>query len=83
MARIGLFSGLVIGIAGGYAATGGGGGGFESLMLLVIPLFGLIGLAGGAIAGGEETIQIEGKSETKIKEALEKLRKKARIPDYQ
>jgi uncharacterized MnhB-related membrane protein len=36
----------------------------------------------GAIVGSDKTIQIEGMTESEIKEALEKLRKKARIRDY-
>ena len=45
---------------------------------------GLIGLViGGVVASlGEETIQIEGMSDLEIKEAMDKLRKKARIRDY-
>lgn len=46
-------------------------------------LGGLIGLVIGATAGSDETIQIEGKSDSEIKEVLEKLRSKARVPDYQ
>ena len=45
-------------------------------------LGGLIGLCIGAGIGADETIQIEGKSDSEIKEVLEKLRKKARIRDY-
>jgi len=45
-------------------------------------LGGLIGLAIGAAAGSDETIQIEGKSDSEIKEVLKKLRSKARIPEY-
>jgi hypothetical protein len=51
---------------------------------------GVIGGLAGAIVGGfigaslgkEVTIQIEGKSDTEIKEILEDLRSKARVPDY-
>ena len=43
---------------------------------------GLIGLVIGLVAGKDKTIQIEGMSDSEIKEALEKLRKKARIRDY-
>ena len=49
-----------------------------------------IGLSGailggiiGAIAGKDKIVQIEGKSDTEIKEILEDLRKKARVPDFQ
>jgi len=42
----------------------------------------LIGGATGTVAGIDKTIQIEGKSDLEIREVLEKLHKKARIPDY-
>ncbi len=42
----------------------------------------LIGGLLGASAGKDEIIQIEGKSGSEISNALERLRKKARIPDY-
>jgi hypothetical protein len=46
-----------------------------------------IGLIGGALisarAGKGKTIQIEGKSDSEIKEIFEELRKKARVPDFQ
>ncbi len=48
---------------------------------------GLVGMAVGWYIGAHnnrfETILIEGKSDSEVKEALEKLRKKARVPDYQ
>lgn len=48
---------------------------------------GAIGLAAGIIIGTvlgiDKTIRIEGKSDSEIKKILEKLRKKARIPNYQ
>jgi hypothetical protein len=37
----------------------------------------------GAAAGTDKTIQFEGKSDSKIKEILEDLRTKARVPDFQ
>lgn len=43
----------------------------------------LIGAIAGAVAGIDKTIQIEGKSDSEIKEVLEELRKKARVPDFQ
>ncbi len=46
-------------------------------------LGGLLGLLIGATEGTDETIQIEGKSASEIKEALEKLRKKARVTNFQ
>ena len=42
----------------------------------------VIGGIGGAIAGTDKTIQIEGMTDSEIQEALDKLRKKARIRDY-
>ncbi len=48
--------------------------------------FGALGLLGGvlfgAAAGTDKTVQIEGMSDLEIREALDKLRKKARIRDY-
>jgi len=54
---------------------------------LVIPIFGLIlglpsGLWGSAV-GKDKIIQIEGKSDSEIKDRLKELRKKARVPDFQ
>ena len=47
---------------------------------------GLVGALGGGMIGTHisrpETIQIEGKTEFEIKEAMEYLRSKARVPDY-
>jgi hypothetical protein len=43
---------------------------------------GLIGLIGGGLAGIDKKIKIEKKSDSEIQEILEKLRKKARVPDY-
>jgi len=42
----------------------------------------LIGGFIGISLGKEVTIQIEGMTDLEIKEALDKLRKKARIPEY-
>jgi len=44
---------------------------------------GALGGIGGAIAGKDKIIQFEGKSETEMKKALNKLRKKARIQNFQ
>jgi small nuclear ribonucleoprotein (snRNP)-like protein len=52
-----------------YAFLGGGSG---------ILLGGIV----GAFAGADKTIQIEGMTDSEIQEALDKLRKKARIRDY-
>ena len=43
----------------------------------------LIGVLTGAFAGQDEIIQIQGMSELDIKKELEKLRKKARINEFQ
>lgn len=43
----------------------------------------LLGGLIGAFAGTDETIRIEGKSDSGIQEILEKLRKKARVKNYQ
>ena len=42
----------------------------------------LLGASSGAASGIDKTIQIEGISDLEIREALDKLRKKARIRDY-
>ena len=42
----------------------------------------LLGVSSGAASGIDKTIQIEGMSALEIKEAMDKLRKKARIRDY-
>ncbi len=43
---------------------------------------GIFGISAGASAGKDKTIQIEGMTDFKIQETMDKLRKKARIPDY-
>ncbi len=42
----------------------------------------LLGISTGAASGIDKTIQIEGMSDLEIKEAMDYLRKKARIRDY-
>jgi len=58
----------------------------ETIAAIVGISFGIIGLIIGGIAGlasgKDKTIQIEGMTDIEIKEALDKLRKKARIRDY-
>ena len=44
--------------------------------------FVLSGAAIGALIGRDKKIKIEGKSDSEIKEILEKLRKKARVQNY-
>lgn len=43
----------------------------------------LVGVGIGLALGADKTIQIEGKSDAEIQEIMEKLRKKARIKNYQ
>jgi len=56
------------------------------VLLIEIPVGSAIGaiLGGitGALLGKDKTIQIEGMSDSEIQEAMDKLRKKARIRDY-
>ena len=44
---------------------------------------GSLGGIAGAIAGTDKIIQLEGKSDSEIQEILEKLRKKARVKNFQ
>ena len=69
---IGLLAGIVAAKIGKYL-----------IFAVIYPSTGMItgGLWGGYI-GKDKTIQIEGMSDLEIKEALDKLRKKARIRDY-
>ncbi len=53
----------------------------DTIILIGLPAV-LIGAIIGGAAGKGKTIQIEGMSDSEIKEALDKLRKKARIRDY-
>jgi hypothetical protein len=89
---IGLVVGGVIGAIAGYSS----GTDEETGMTITLSeyneyFYGGIGAGVGALLGGvfgasagkDITIQIEGKSEAEIKEILEELRKKARIPDFQ
>ncbi len=46
-------------------------------------LGGTLGGVGGAIVGADKTIQIQRKSDAEIKEILQKLRKKARVRNFQ
>ena len=45
-------------------------------------LGGLIGAVSGEIEGLDKIIQIEGKSDAEIEKIMEKLRKKARMPNF-
>ena len=86
-ALYGLLIGGVIGVVEGIR-EGKDGFIFSSSELaamggLVFGLLGaLLGAGIGAAAGKDKTIQIEGMTDSEIQEALDKLRKKARIRDY-
>ncbi len=81
----GAIGGFLIGSAvGGYVASrqeDSIGRAFSALF--GIPVYGIlgsiVGLGIGATFGTDEAIKIEGKSDTEIKEILEKLRRQARV----
>jgi hypothetical protein len=87
-AILGASSGLLIG-GGGAALLGQAASDTESpnVWILGALIFGglglLIGAGTGALLGIDKIIQIEGKSDSEIKEILEKLSKKARIQSLQ
>jgi small nuclear ribonucleoprotein (snRNP)-like protein len=79
-------AGVIVGLVGG-GVTGQEIGRLSGPMG-ARPLGGIIGglvggFFGGVIASHNDEILIEGKSQEQIKAFLEKLRKKARFPDYQ
>ena len=88
-AGLGAGLGLLIG-AGGMALVGGSTCG-HAFCGQCAAIGALIGAAPGLLIGGligvgvgvDKEIQIEGKSDSEINKALEELRKKARVPDYQ
>ena len=59
-----------------------GGGPFILALVFGVPGFLIGGIIGG-IAGTDKTIEVEGQTGSELKETLEYLRSKARIPDYQ
>lgn len=76
-----LGAGLLIGSCGG--ALVGSGMEFTLSQALVCGFLGaLTGGVTGVVIGIDKTIPVEGKSDWEVKEILDKLRKKARIPDY-
>ena len=89
-----LLTGAWVGIAvGGGAGVLIGGSASEGMSLSpsgargVLGVFGavvglLVGGTIGAVVGMDKKIRIEEMTDSEINEALEKLRKKARIPDY-
>ncbi len=86
----GALYGLLIGGAIGVVCGGSSGDGFilsseeqAAIGGLVFGLLGaLLGAGIGAVAGTDKTIHFEGMTDLEIRKALDKLRKKARIPDY-
>jgi hypothetical protein len=80
----GLFVGMVVTII--YAKTQKGDFNELGAMMGGVFLFGLGGLGIGLLVGGhagkDKTIQLEGKSESEVKQALAYLRGKARIRDF-
>ena len=89
-AGTGVLIGLLIGGGGGalfWAKIARGAG---DDVAKVVAIYGgataavgaIIGGVTGAVLGTDKTIQIEGMTDLEIKEAMDKLRKKARIPDY-
>jgi len=84
----GTFLGLMIGGFAGAALGSSGGGDSAAIGALIVGIgVGIVGAFVGAVIGSsfriDEIIQFEGKSDSEIKEILEKLRKKARIKNYQ
>ncbi|MFX0198013.1 MAG: hypothetical protein ACFFCW_17985 [Candidatus Hodarchaeota archaeon] len=81
--KYGLVIGGGVGLIAGIASIGEVHGFFatfiESLIFIGLPVTGIVAI----IAGKDKTIQFEGKSDSEIKEILEKLRKKARIKNSQ
>jgi hypothetical protein len=68
-----------------YGLSGEGGVLFRGYVFYSIIAGGAIALVGaglGSIWGIDKTIEIEGKTDKEIQEILEKLSKKARVPDY-
>jgi len=77
----GLLCGLLVG--GGIGLIEGITGGEDPFLDHFLDSIILIGIPVALIAGKDKKIQIEGKSDSEIKEVLEKLRKKARVRNFQ
>ena len=83
-ALIGLLVGGAFGALLGRVTYTGGFIGSPGFSAGIGAAFGaLLGTLTGASEGTDEKIQIEGKSNSEIKEVLEKLRKKARVTNFQ
>ena len=83
-ARTGFLIGGGLALIGGIGQIGAEVHGFIPSFIDGLIFFALPGaLLGGLIGGGaDKTSQIEGMTDSEIQEALDKLRKKARIRDY-
>ncbi len=86
-----FYGGLIGAISGiGVSVLSASSGEWSLILVAYVFLTGAFAAAGGVLGGligavvgtGEETIQIEGMSDSEIRETLNKLRKKARIRDY-
>ena len=85
---IGLFLGGVIGYLIGYPQGDEAGFVIIGRPLIAAAILGgvsgaLFGAGIGTAVGADKTVQIEGKSDSEIKEILKKLRKKARVRNSQ
>ena len=85
-ARTGFLIGGGLALIGGIGQIGAEVHGFipsfiDGLIFFALP-GALIGVIIGAVAGKDKTIQLEGMTDSEIQEAMDKLRKKARIRDF-
>ncbi len=83
-----LFGGIISGVLQGEARRERLGyeesqEGYFSEPLTIAAIAGAGGALIGTVVGIDKKIKIEGKSDTQVSEALRKLSKKARVPDYQ
>jgi len=80
----GALIGLLVGVGSGLIAGRASEITEGDTSYMAFPVYGiLIGIPVALIVGKDKTIQIEGMTDSEINEALDKLRKKARIPNYQ
>jgi len=79
----GALIGLLVGVGSGLIAGRASEIIEGDTSYVAFPVYGiLIGIPVALIVGKDKTIQIEGMTDLEIKEAMDKLRKKARIRDY-
>ena len=79
----GFLIGAGVGAVLGYTADPDAPPSREATAAIAGISFGLIGALIGLVVGTDETIQIEGKTDSEIQEILGKLSKKARIKNVQ